>query len=319
MSSRHLVDPELAPILDVAPDMSVSAETLARTRAVIAEMTKQDLAQADTSVRVTEHFAAGRSGAPNVRMVLYRPDDLPDNAPVLLQIHGGGFLFGTAELGDSRNRQWAKAIGCAVLAVDYRLAPETPFPGALEDCYAALEWLHRNARELGLDAGRIAVRGESAGGGLAAALCELVRDRGGPKILFQLLVYPMLDDRTGTSSEPHPYAGEFVWNAASNVYAWKSWLGHFEPGSPNVPSLAAPARARDLRNLPPTFIATAALDIFIEENLEYARRLIRAGVPTELYVAPGAFHGFEAMVPDATVSQLFIAHCQGALKRAFGL
>lgn len=318
MTSRHLVDPELAVILDEAPDMGVSEQKLAATRATIAEMTRLDLLEADPSVQVSEHRAGGRSGSPEVRLLLYRPKDLPKNAPVLLQIHGGGFLFGTAELGDSRNRAWAREIGCAIVSVDYRLAPETPYPGALEDCYAALEWVHDNAGELGLDSTRIAIRGESAGGGLAAALGALARDRGGPKILYQLLVYPMLDDRTGSTSEPHPYAGEFVWNATSNAYAWGSWLGT-KPGSAEVPPLAAPARIRDLRNLPPTFIATAALDLFIDENLEYARRLMRAGVPTEVYVAPGAFHGFDAMVPDAAISRRFTSLCQTALRRAFSV
>ena len=143
----------------------------------------------------------------------------------------------------------------------------------------------------------------------------MARDRGGPPIRFQLLIYPMLDDRTA-ANEAHPFAGEFVWDTPSNRFAWQSWLG-LPPGSPDVPPLAAPARVEDLAGLPPTFIATAALDMFVEENLEYARRLLRAGVPTELYMAPGAFHGFEAMVPDAQVSRRFITQADEALKRAF--
>lgn len=316
MGSRQLIDPELLAILDVAPDMSVSAEKLPAARAAIAEMTRMGLEVADPSVSVTEHFVPATDGAEDVRLIIYKPDDLPANAPVVLQIHGGGFLFGTAELGDPRNRAMAKSVGCGVASVDYRLAPETSFPGGLEDCYSALVWLHENAGQLGLDPQRIAIRGESAGGNLAAALAVLTRARGGPEIAFQLLIYPMLDDRTVTR-DPHPFAGEFVWDRASNHFGWASYLG-MEPGSDDVPPLAAPARVDDLSGLPATFIATAALDLFGEEDLEYARRLMRAGVPTELYLAPGGFHGFDAMAPDSNVSQRFTTLADDTLRRAFG-
>ena len=196
MSSIHLVDPELLPVLEVAPDMGVSPVKLASARAAIAMMTQMGLEQADPRVTASEHFAPGHGSGPDVRVVLYKPDDLPDGAPVVLQIHGGGYLFGTAELGDPRNRAMARAVGCAVASVEYRLAPETAFPGGLDDCYAALVWLNGQAGSLGLDPERIAIRGESAGGGLAAALAVMARDLGGPAICFQLLVYPMLDDRT---------------------------------------------------------------------------------------------------------------------------
>ena len=315
MSSRTLIDPQLLVILDAAPDMGVSEEKLPAARAAIAEMTRMGLEVADPSVKVTEHIAPGIDGGPDVRVIVYRPDGLPQGAPVVLQIHGGGFLFGTAELGDPRNRAMALSTGCAVASVDYRLAPETPFPGGLDDCYAALVWLHEHAEALNLDPQRIAIRGESAGGNIAAALAIQARDRGGPPIIFQLLIYPMLDDRTVTG-EPHPFAGEFIWDAPSNHFGWASWLG-MQPGSQDVPPLAAPARVENLAGLPATFMATAALDMFAEEDLEYARRLMRAGVPTEIYVAPGAFHGFEAMAPDAAVSKRFIAQADDALTRAF--
>lgn len=315
MSTRHLVDPELAPILDLAPDFSVSADRLDAARAAIAENTLAGLAAADPTVPFTEHFVPGPAGAPDVRVLVYRPEGLPSGAPVVLQVHGGGFLFGNAETGDPRNRAMAKAVGCGVVSVDYRLAPEAPFPAGLEDCYAALTWLSENASPLGFDPARIAVRGESAGGCLAAALALLARDRGGPALCFQLLVYPMLDDRTCTR-HPHPVSGEFVWNRGSNDFAWSSWLGQ-PAGGADVPPLAAPARVEDLAGLPPTMIATAALDLFAEEDLEYAARLLRAGVPIELYVAPGAFHGFDAMVADSAVARRFTALADDALRRAF--
>jgi acetyl esterase/lipase len=318
MSSRHLIDPQLAPILELAPDMGVSAEKLEATRERVALMTQMGLAEPDPTVTVSVRQVPGPNGAADVGVRIYRPDGLPANAPVILQIHGGGFLFGTAELGDPRNRVWAKAVNAAIVSVDYRLAPEHPYPAALDDCYAVLKWLHAEAAALGLDPDRIAVRGESAGGGLAAALCLLARDRGGPRIAFQLLIYPMLDDRTCVADEPNPFSGQFVWDMPSNLFGWTSWLGQ-PAGTANVPYLAAPARAPDLSGLPPTLIATAALDMFIDENLVFAQRLIRSGVPTEVYVAPGAFHGFEAMVPDAWISRAFTDRCIEALRRAFGI
>lgn len=315
MTSRHLVDPELLPILDVAPDMGVAADKLEAARATIAAMTQMQQEAADPRVSVTEHFASGYNGGPDVRVVLYKPDDLPHNAPVVLQIHGGGFVFGTAELGDPRNRAMALTVNCAVASVEYRLAPETSFPGGLDDCYAALVWLHTAAPALGLDPARIAIRGESAGGGIAAGLAIMARDLGGPQICFQLLVYPMLDDRTA-NAPANPHTGEFIWDRPSNLYAWTSWLG-MAPGGADVPPLAAPARVTDLSRLPPTCLTTAALDLFLDEDLDYAARLMRAGVPTETYVVPGAFHGFDAMAPEAGVSRRFTACGDEALKRAF--
>jgi triacylglycerol lipase len=315
MSSIHLVDPDLLPILEAAPNFGVSEETLEQARAGIAELTRYQIESADDSVDLSEHIAPGSAGEPDVRIVLYRPKGLRNDAPAVLQIHGGGFVFGTAELGDPRNRALAKAAACVVASVEYRLAPEASYPAALNDCYAALEWLHANASALSVDPRRIAVRGESAGGGIAAALTILTRERKGPPILFQVLIYPMLDDRT-CAEHSQPLAGEFVWNEDSNSFAWRSWLGT-AAGSVDVPPLAAPARVADLRGLPPTFLGTAALDLFMDENLQYVRRLARAGVPTEVYVAPGAFHGFDALAPEAAVSRRFNELADAALRRAF--
>ena len=295
MTSRHLIDPELAPILELAPDMSVSAEKLEATRERVALMTQMGLAEPDAGVAVSAHHVPGLNGAPDIGIRIYRPAGLPTDAPSVYQIHGGGFLFGTAALGDPRHRAWAKALNAALVSIDYRLAPEHPYPAALDDCYAVLQWLHSEAPALGLDPDRIAVRGESAGGGLAAALCLLAV----------------------TTDEPNPFSGQFVWDRPSNAFSWASWLGR-PAGEPDVPYLAAPARADDLSGLPPTMIATAALDMFVDENLLYAQRLIRAGVPTEVYVAPGAFHGFEAMVPEARISRAFDERCLDALRHALG-
>jgi len=178
-----------------------------------------------------------------------------------------------------------------VISVDYRLAPETRFPGALEDCYAALAWLHANAEDLGVDPARIAVSGDSAGGGLAAGLALLARDRHEYGIAFQHLVFPALDDRTAVRTDLSPLVGEFIWTQASNVYAWTSLLGE-PPGGPHVSPYAAPARAEDLARLPPACIQVGGLDLFVDESVDYARRLAVAGVPCELHVYPGAPHGF---------------------------
>ena len=183
----------------------------------------------------------------------------------------------------------------------------------MEDCYAALKWFHANAAELGFSPKRIAIGGESAGGGLAAALALVARDRGEVPIIHQQLVYPMLDDRS--PAEPHPYAGEFGWTRGANRFGWKSLLGQ-EPGGEGVSPYAAPARAANLEGLPPTFIGVGALDLFLEEDLEYARRLTRAGVPVELHVYPGAFHGSD-LVTTARISRMHARDQMEALRAAF--
>ena len=294
--SRRLVAPELVPVLDFLPSFDFNEETLRAIRAgtAVAPLTRPPLSAEQQAVSCEQRFIPGPPGAPDVRVLVYTPPPGKDAAatrPAYLHMHGGGYVIGNPEINDGSNRSIAAELDCVVVSVDYRLAPETPFPGALEDGYAALTWLHAQAEALGVDRSRIAIGGESAGGGHAAALVLLARRRGAVPVCFQLLDCAMLDDRTGSSSDPHPYCGEFVWTAASNRFGWRSLLG-MEPGTDAVPPDAAPARAADLTGLPPTFIIAGALDLFLEENLEYARRLMRAGVPTELHVIPGAFHGF---------------------------
>jgi acetyl esterase/lipase len=199
--------------------------------------------------------------------------------------------------------------------VEYRLAPETVAPGALEDCYAALRWLHTAADEISVDRTRIAIGGESAGGGLAAALALLARDRGELPICFQLLIYPMLDDRTVTAEARNPFTGQFVWTPSANRFGWTALLGH-EPGVADVSPYAAAARASDLSGLPPAYICVGALDLFVDEDIAYAKRLLRAGVPTELHIFPGAYHAFE-MAVDAAVTVAAQRERRTALARAF--
>jgi acetyl esterase/lipase len=311
MTSRHLVDPELAQILSQLPSFELSAATLPALRT----MELPTDARVAAEVQRVERELPGPSGAPAVRALFYTPPATSGPLPAVLHIHGGGYVIGAPEMNDARSRQLARDVGCAVLSVDYRLAPETPFPGGIEDCYAALLWLHRHAAQLGVDAERIAISGESAGGGLAASLALLARDRGEVPVCFQQLIFPMIDDRTGSVGPAHPYAGEFLWTAASNRYAWAALLNG-APGSDSVSAYAAASRAANLAGLAPAFIAVGALDLFVDENIDYARRLIHAGVPAELHVYPGAFHGY-LLAPHARIARQAEQDATAAMRVAF--
>jgi acetyl esterase/lipase len=317
MTTRYLVDPELVAALDLFPPLELSNEAVVQIRAMQEEMRAQMAAHqpAFPGIAVSERFIPGPEGAPEVRVLVYQPTTAQAPFPALLWMHGGGYVMGTADRDDLVLKGIVSAVGCAAVSIDYRLAPETPHPGPVEDCYAALRWLYAHAGELGIDPTRIAVGGASAGGGLAAGLALLTRDRDEVPLVFQLLIYPMLDDRTVTVAEPHPYTGEFVWTHSENRFGWMALLGQ-EPGGPDVSPYAAAARAEHLEGLPPTFIDVGTLDLFLEEDLEYARRLIRAGVPTELHVHPGAFHGFD-MAPEASISQSAMLDRFDALRHAF--
>jgi triacylglycerol lipase len=318
--TRGLVAPELLAALDLLPDFQFTPELLAFARDGGGRnpmLVPPPLSPAQQAVACETRFVAGLNGAPDVRLLVYTPPN-PATAsrPAYFHMHGGGYVLGTADLNDGSNRALAAELDCVVVSVDYRLAPEARFPGSLEDCYAGLTWLHRGAAALGVDRSRIAIGGESAGGGHAAALAIHARDRGEVPICLQVLDSPMIDDRTGSSAEPHPYCGEFVWTPDKNRFGWESLLG-IAPGGPETPAGAAPARVADLAGLPPAFIAVGALDLFLEEDMEYARRLIRAGVPTELHVIPGAFHGFGAAGGAAPQVQTVLRQRREALARAF--
>lgn len=272
---------------------------------------------APADIEVTDVEVPGPSGAPDVRMRLYRPRELATPAPAMLWIHGGGMISGTALIDERTNLDFARELGIVVASVDYRLAPGAVAPAQLEDCYAALRWMSENADAQGIDASRIAVGGASAGGGLAAGLAQLALDRGQVPLAFQLLVYPMIDDRTVTRTD-HDLRGVRVWRKSSNRYGWTSYLGH-EPGAERVVPYAAPARRDDLRGLPPTWIGVGTLDLFHDEDVAYARRLREAGVPCELEIVEGAFHGFDAVMPRTPVSRAFWRAQADALRRRLGL
>lgn len=315
-STHHLVAPELLAGLESFPNMDFSMG-LDLIREGLDGQEMPPLPPELEPVSCEEVFIPGLNGAPDVRLLVYTPPgEASGPRPALCHIHGGGYVIGTADIGDFSNRALALAVGCKVVSVDYRLAPETRWPGALEDCYAGLCWMADNATTLGIDPAKIAIAGESAGGGHAAALAIHARGQGGPAICLQLLDAPMLDDRTGSTSDPHPHAGEFVWTPDKNVFGWEAMLG-VTPGGPDISEGMAPARTQDLSGLPPTFISVGALDLFLEEDLEFTRRLTRVGVPAELHVIPGAYHGFGAAGPSPQVERLTLLR-NTALARAFG-
>jgi acetyl esterase/lipase len=314
MPSRHLVDPEMAALSEM-PSISFESVGVEQVRAMMAA-TRPPPPPLPPDVQIREAHAPGRDGAPDVRLIVTAPKAVGQGRPGILHIHGGGFVLGSADMTGPTDAEYASGLGAVVVSVDYRLAPETPYPGPVEDCYAGLAWLHAQAAALGVDPGRIVVTGESAGGGLAAALVLLAKHRGEQAVAFQHLVFPMLDDRTVTHPDPSPYLGQFVWTPDSNRFGWTSMLGG-PPGGADVSPFAAPARAGDLSGLPPTFMVCGALDLFLEEDLDYARRLIRAGVATELHVYPGAPHGFMFM-PTAQVTKTFARDSMAALARAVG-
>ena len=290
--SKQIVDPELVPMLDqvlsLLPSFSATMENIPQLRAFQKETARlqQSLVPAFLTITVTERSLPGPQG-PDVRVLVYVPINVPTPMPALLWIHGGGYISGSPEGEDAQVKTNVSTVGCAAVFVDYRLAPETPHPGPVEDCYAALKWLYTTSLDLGVDREQIAIGGASAGGGLTAALGLLTRDRGEIPLVFQLLIYSMLDDRTATNPDPNPYSGEFIWTPELNRLGWTSLLGQ-EPGGTDVSPYAAAARAHNLAGLPPTCICVGSLDLFVDEDMEYARRLIRAGVPTELHVYPGA-------------------------------
>ena len=308
-----LVDPELLATAKALPPTTISKATLPMMRARPGMPPKP--APAPQPVMKT---IPGPKGAPDVSVMVIDGTGGQKGCPAYLHMHGGGFVGGRVDGNPASLQDIAATCGAFVVSVDYRLAPETAFPGALEDNYAALKWMNLNAATLGIDPKRIAIGGESAGGGHAAMLAIAARDRGEYALAFQLLIYPMLDDRTGSTKPAPEHIGHFLWNSGSNRFGWESLLG-MAPGSANPPAGSVPARVKDLSGLPPTFISVGALDLFVDEDVDYARRLIAAGVSTELLVVPGAYHGFNGLVPMASVSVRFNAQALSALKRGWGL
>lgn len=266
---------------------------------------------------VVKRMIPGPKGAPEVALYIAGAT-AGASKPAVLHIHGGGYILGSAFESQPSIQELAANHDCVAISVEYRLAPETPFPGSLEDNYAALLWMYTHAAELGIDRSRIAIKGESAGGGHAAALAIAARDRGEVPICLQVLIYPMLDDRTGSTVAVPPYIGHYIWTVANNRFGWTSLLGK-PAGAAQAPAGAVPARVENLAGLPPAWIGVGSVDLFANEDVEYGRRLLQAGVSTELHLVPGGFHGFDIMVPQAPLTVAFVEGWRAALRRAFAV
>jgi acetyl esterase/lipase len=313
------LDPELAPHLEGLPPLDFSGDLPAlRDAARRAEQPLLDAMPDVPGVASVDHLVPGRDGDPDVRVRVYQRVDRAPGAAAMLWIHGGGMVFGSVEGDDFMCRTWASKLGCVIASVDYRLAPEHQYPAHVDDCYAALLWLARSARSLDIDPARVAIGGASAGGGLAAGTALLARDRGEVALCFQLLVFPMLDDRGLTSSSQGPGCDK-VWNGAANRDAWAAYLGE-RAGGDDVPVYAAPARAsvEQLRDLPPAYIDVGELDPFRDEDIAYAARLLEAGVPCELHVTPGVYHASESRILGAASSRRIRGYRSDALRRVLG-
>lgn len=238
-----------------------------------------------------------------------------DKLPAMLWIHGGGYVLGHPDMDDELCERFVQTARCVVVSVDYRLAPEHPYPAAIEDCYAGLVWMTEEAESLGIDENRVAIAGASGGGGLTAALALMARDKGGPSIIFQMPLYPMLDNRNITPSSHEITEEGAIWNRTDNLTAWNMYLGEENDGS-GISSYAVPSRAENLAGLPPTYTCVGQLDLFRDETIEYVTRLAQAGVDVEFHLYPGCFHLFEIFVPEAEVSQRAVQSYMDAMARA---
>lgn len=291
----------LSPWLSVAPAVARPAAGDFLTRRVTIERALDRAGSGFAPVNGihVDEFSATATDGTSLPLFFYSRAAASPPGSAALFLHGGGLIMGWHRSYDMLARTYVASSGVPLLSVHYRVAPEHPYPTPVEDCYTALLWLATHAMDLGVDPGRIAVMGGSAGGGLAASVALLARDRGGPPLAQQLLLAPMLDDRTAhLDPRPHPY---LTWDYDDNVTAWGAYLGDMA-GSDDVSPYAAPARADDLSDLPPAYIDVGGLDIFCDEILTYARRLMAAGVPTEFHVHAGAPHGFEMFAPQTDVA-----------------
>lgn len=309
----YVFDPELAVMVPHIP--TTSLEDVQAARAWMDSFAANAPAPDESGLEISDHAAPGYEGDPDVTVRVYRPAGAEGALPAILEIHGGGFVLGSIERSHGGNCNLARNLGVVVAAVEYRLAPEHPFPAAIHDCYAALSWLAANAGELGVDPDRIAIQGQSAGGGLAAGLALFARDHGGPAICFQYLGIPELDDRLDTPSM-QAFTDTPMWSRPNAVWSWRYYLG--EPAPAEVSPYAAPARATDLAGLPPAYICTMEYDPLRDEGIDYAQALLADGVKVELHSFPGTFHG-SILAAQAAITKRIVAEQMAVLQRALGL
>jgi acetyl esterase/lipase len=310
---QRVYDPELAPLVGLLPTTSDWSD-LPAARRQMGEMIARFAAVSgagELPVRFEDRIVPGPPDAPRLSVRVYAPTaSSSSQRPGVLYVHGGGFCFGSVEFEHQGALDVAHAAGAVVVSVEYRLAPEHPFPAGIEDCYAALRWLAAESRALGVDAGRIAVMGQSAGGGLAAGLALLARDRGGPPLRYQVLGIPELDHRLETPSMQQ-FVDTPLWNRPNAVMSWRCYLGE---NPARVSPYASPAVAEDLSGLPPAYVSTMEFDPLRDEGIAYAQRLLQAGVSVELHQYPGTFHG-SALFAAAAVSRRATRELMDALVR----
>ena len=316
MSQRDRIDPESRPpleqLLQAIPGGFNSIPDVEQRRAAVAGMMASATAglPPNENVVTEDRVVPGPEGAPDVPIRIYRPVGTTGDLPGIFFIHGGGMVIGSIEGEDIVAARVCEEVGAVVVSTGYRKAPEHAYPAQLNDCYAALTWTAKNVADLGIDASRLAVYGGSAGGNLTIAVAMTARDKGFPELSFMMPLYPMIDDRNVTPSS-HEVSDIGIWDRGGNVEAWEWFLG----GAP-ADQYAAPARAEDLSGLPPAFIDVGELDLFRDEDIAFAARLVQAGVPTEFHLYSGAYHGSETFAATAALSQRIWFNRISALKKA---
>jgi acetyl esterase/lipase len=314
MSSSVRLDPEsqapLDQLLQFLPGGFNAVPDIVARRATVEQMLAMMPAPENPNVVTQDRTVPGPEGAPDISVRIYRPVGTTGALPGVFYIHGGGMVLGTVAGEDATATMVCDEVQAVVVSVEYRLAPEHPHPAPLEDCYAGLVWTAENAADLGIDPSRLAIHGHSAGGGLAIATAMLARDRGGPDLRFMMPIYPMIDDSNTTASS-HEITDVGIWDRGANLEAWGWYLGGKE-----ADQYAAPARAEDVSGLPPAFIDVGTADLFRDEDIAFAQRLMQAGVPCEFHVNPGAYHASETFAPDAALSKRIRAMRLDALRRA---
>ena len=304
------IHPDLQQIAKMSPTISFSKMNLWLIH-LIMHLTPAPKTPAD--IHIENIFIPGQDARTKIRLRIYQPKSITAPIPALIWLHGGGYILGKPEMDDPVCAQYVRESGITVVSVDYRCAPKHPFPKGLEDSYTALKWVEAHFQQLGIDAKRIAVGGASAGGGLAAALIQLAHDRPGIKPVFQILVYPMLDDRTVLRTDIDD-RNNFTWSQKSNRFGWESYLGR-KSGPEDAAEYSVPARRKDLSGLPQAWIGVGTVDLFHDEDVAYAQRLKECGIECEIYVVPGAFHGFDVLHPQVSIVQEFRKSQISALKK----
>ena len=316
MTIQNRIDPAsslaLEELLNTLPGGFNAIEDIKERRNVINSLIRMMTAELPPidNIVIEDRNIAAPDALLELVVRIYKPTGVSAGLPGIFFIHGGGMIMGSIETENHKAAMLCETIQSIVVSVEYRLAPENPHPAQVQDCYEALVWMSKNAAELGFDTDRLAIVGGSAGGGLAIATALMARDQEFPKLSFQMANYPMIDDRNETPSSKE-ITDVGIWDRKANIEAWDWYLG-----GKNADEYAAPARAKDLSGLPPTFIDVGELDLFRDEDIEFAKRLLQAGVTTELHVYPGAYHASESFAPEAELSKQIWTKRIEALKRA---